>query len=212
MPMSPTDREEHNRQVRQKILDAARALLLAEGVEGFSMRKLASRIGYTATGIYHHFADKDEVLRSLLDADFRAFRSALGRFGRVDDPIERIQRMGIEYVNFAERYPDHYRLVFMTPPATHMEGGLKRGDPSEDAYAFLSKSVAEAFAAGRFRSEFKDVDQLAQIIWASVHGLVSLHIAKGNDPWVPWRPLQATFRLMSVALFRGLLAKNEKHI
>lgn len=208
--MSPTDREEHNRQVRQKTLDAARALLLAEGVDGFSMRKLAARIGYTATGIYHHFADKQEVLRALLDADFKAFRTAIGRIGRVDDPIERIQRIGLEYVNFAEKHPDHYRLVFMTPPATHMEGALKRGDPSEDAYAFFSKSVAEGLAAGRFRSEFKDVDELAQIIWAGVHGLVSLHIAKGNDPWVPWRPLKPTFRRMSDALFRGLLADGEK--
>ena len=207
--MSPTDREEHNRQVCQKILDAARALLLAEGVEGFSMRKLAARIGYTATGIYHHFADKQSVLRALLDADFKAFRNALGRIGRVDDPIERIQKMGMEYVDFAEKFPDHYRLVFMTPPATHIEGTLKRGDPSEDAYAFVSKTVAEAHTAGRFRPEFKDVDELAQIIWAGVHGLVSLHIAKGNDPWVPWRPLKPTFRRMSDALFRGLLAEKQ---
>jgi AcrR family transcriptional regulator len=207
--MSPVDREEHNRQVKQKILSAARALLLSEGIDGFSMRKLAARIGYTATGIYHHFADKQEVLQALLDADFTAFRNALGRIGRVDDPIERIQRMGREYVNFAEKYPDHYRLVFMTPPTTHMEGGLKRGDPSEDAYAFVSKSVAEALQAGRFRPEYKDVDELAQIIWAGVHGLVSLHIAKGKDPWVPWRPLKPTFARLSDALFRGLLKPED---
>jgi AcrR family transcriptional regulator len=206
----PADREAHNRQVRQKILDAARALLLADGVDGFSMRKLAARIGYTATGIYHHFADKQAVLRALLDADFRAFRKALGRIGRVDDPVERIQRMGPEYIDFATRYPDHYRLVFMTPPTTVTETAITPGDPAEDAYAFVRQTVAEGLAAGRFRPEYADADELAQIIWGAIHGLVSLHIAKGNDPWVPWRPLEPTFRRMSDALFRGLLAEGRE--
>lgn len=202
--MNTADREDHNRQVKQKILDAARELLLADGVDGFSMRKLATRIGYTATGIYHHFADKQEVLRALMDADFKAFRAGLGRIGRVDDPIERIRKMGVAYVEFAADHPDHYRLLFMTPAVDHGGGEVACGDPAQDAYAFLREAVAEGIAAGRFRPEFKDADELSQVIWAGVHGLVSLHIAKGNDPWVPWKPLRAASRRMNDALLRGL--------
>lgn len=204
MNTNTIDREEHNRQVKRKILDAARALLVADGVDGFSMRKLAAKIGYTATGIYHHFADKQDVLRALMDADFKAFRAGLGRIGRVDDPVERIKKMGIAYVEFAADHPDHYRLLFMTPVADHGDGEVVRGDPAEDAYAFLREAVSEGMAAGRFRPEFRDADELSQIIWAGVHGLVSLHIAKGGDPWVPWKPLKPAFRRMSDALFLGL--------
>jgi AcrR family transcriptional regulator len=204
--MNILDREEHNRQVKRKILDAARELLLADGVDGFSMRKLGAKIGYTATGIYHHFADKQDVLKALMDADFKAFRAGLGRIGKVDDPIERIRKMGIAYVDFAADHTDHYRLLFMSPPVEHAEGEVVRGDPAQDAYAFLRESVAEGLAAGRFRPEFKDADELSQIIWGGVHGLVSLHIAKGNDPWVPWKPLKAAFRRMNDALIRGLTA------
>lgn len=203
-PMQPVDREEHNRAVKQRILDAARDQLLADGVDGFSMRKLAARIGYTATGIYHHFADKRDVLRALMDADFRAFRAGLGKIGEVDDPVERIQKMGMAYIDFATAHPSHYRLLFMTPVAEHAEGEITRGDPAEDAYAFLREAVAAGIAGGRFRPEFRDADELSQIIWAGVHGLVSLHIAKGNDPWVPWSPIRPAFRRMQEALLRGL--------
>lgn len=206
--MNAVDREDHNRAVKQKILDAARDLLLADGVEGFSMRKLAARVGYTATGIYHHFADKRAVLTALMDADFKAFRAGLGRIGRVDDPVERIQKMGMAYVEFATANPAHYRLLFMTPPAVHPEGAIARGDPAEDAYAFLREAVAAGIAGGRFRPEFRDADELSQIIWAGVHGLVSLHIAKGHDPWVPWKPIRPAFRRMQEALLRGLVAKG----
>lgn len=202
--MHAIDREDHNREVKRKILDAARDLLLAEGVDGFSMRKLATKIGYTATGIYHHFKDKQDLLRALMDADFLAFRAGLGRIGKVDDPIERIRKMGNAYVEFAADHPDHYRLLFMTPVVDHCDGEIVRGDPAQDAYAFLRETVEEAIAAGRFRPELRDADELSQIIWAGVHGLVSLHIAKGHDPWVPWKPLKAVFRRMNEALIRGL--------
>ncbi|MDX2037769.1 MAG: TetR/AcrR family transcriptional regulator [Isosphaeraceae bacterium] len=202
--MHAVDREEHNREVKRKILDAAREVLLADGVDGFSMRKLGAKIGYTATGIYHHFADKQGVLKALLDADFKAFRAGLGRIGKIDDPIERLRKMGIAYVEFASAHQDHYRLLFMTPQLKQVDGEITCGDPAEDAYAFLRETVTEALAAGAFRPEFKDADELSQIIWGGVHGLVSLHIAKANDPWVPWKPLKATFRRMNDALIRGL--------
>ncbi len=202
-----TDRDEHNRQVKQKILDAARELLLAGGVEGFSMRKLAAKIGYTATGIYHHFPNKQAVLQALINTDFKAFRASLGKIGQVDDPIDRIRKMAIAYVEFAMEFPDHYRLLFMTPPAV-AEHEIKVGDPAEDAYAFLRLTVEEGLAAGRFRAEFTDADELSQIIWSCVHGLVALHIAKRTDPWVPWRPLAATTDRMCDALLRGLKAED----
>jgi len=209
MRTSNTDRSEaHNAEVKKKILDASRALLLADGLDGFSMRKLAARIGYTATGIYHHFPDKQDVLRALMDADFKAFRAGLGRIGKVDDPVERIRRMGMAYVEFASEHPDHYRLLFMTPQLKHSDKEIARGDPAEDAYAFLRGAVAEGLAAGRFRPEFRDADELSQIIWAGVHGLVSLHIAKGSDDWVPWKPIRPAFRRMNEALIRGLTTND----
>jgi AcrR family transcriptional regulator len=208
--MQPADRDDHNREVKRRILDAARELLLAAGVDGFSMRKLGAKIGYTATGIYHHFPDKRAVLTALLDADFKAFRAGLGRIGRVDDPIERLRKMGLAYVEFAAEHRDHYRLMFMTSslPCAD-ESRIARGDPAEDAYAFLRQAVAEGLAARRFRPEFRDADELAQVIWAGVHGLVSLHIAKGNDDWVPWKALRPAFRKMNDALIRGVTAANE---
>jgi AcrR family transcriptional regulator len=203
--MHTIDREEHNREVKKKILAAARELLIASGVDGFSMRKLGAKIGYTATGIYHHYTSKQDVLKALMEADFKAFRSGLGRIGNVQDPIERIRKMGVAYVDFAVDHPDHYRLLFMTPILANSDyASVTRGDPAEDAYAFLREAVAEALDGGRFRPEFKSADELSQIIWGGVHGLVSLHIAKGNDNWVPWKPIRPVFKRMNDALLRGL--------
>jgi hypothetical protein len=79
------------------------------------------------------------------------------------------------------------------------------GDPSEDAYAFLRETCAETIAAGRLRPEFQDAEEVAQMAWAAMHGVVALHIAKGDDQAIPWRDARETAAHACAALMRGLL-------
>jgi len=51
---------------------------------------------------------------------------------------------------------------------------------------------------------------LAQLFMSGTHGIVSLHIARGKDPWVHWRPVRQTARLMVEALIRGLTVPDSQ--
>lgn len=207
MAAADQGRGERKAQTRARILEAARELLLAEGAEGFSMRKLAARIGYTATAIYFHFPDKDALLVELVDQQFMTFRRAFDRFQGEPDPIQRLRKMGIGYLEFALRHPDHYRFMFLNPSLKSLPRGesIERGNPAEDGYAYLKTTLAEAIRAGLLRSEYHDADQAAQIIWAAVHGLAALHIVKGEDPWIDWCPPRPTVRLLVDAVLNGML-------
>ena len=59
--------------------------------------------------------------------------------------------------------------------------------------------------AGRFRDDCDDPDMVAQVLWSGVHGLVSLHLTKGDDPCLSFRPVKVTARLLVDATIRGLL-------
>ena len=98
-------------------------------------------------------------------------------------------------------------LMFMTPgPAlTPEDVALERGNPEQDAYAFLRQTVAEAMAAGRFRADLEDAELVAQTLWAGTHGVAALEIAKRADGWVPWSPIEARVETMVDALLRGLV-------
>jgi AcrR family transcriptional regulator len=199
-------RQKEREAVRTKILDAARELFATQGFEAVSMRKIAERIDYTATAIYTHFKDKEALLNELCDTDFRSLRMAFARIGKIADPIERLRALGEAYVGFAASHPNHYRLMFLTvhPERDPSESQIAHGDPDEDAYAFLKSIVAEAIATGLFREEFRDADQVAQIIWANVHGLVALHLTKGKKEWFEFRPLKDSARLGFEITMRGL--------
>src|SRR6476659_4536510 len=114
--MGSTERREREREeIRARILDAARELFISEGYDAVTMRKIAQRIEYTPTAIYFHFKDKAALLRELCGVDFLALQKKLLGLEKVNDPIEKLQRLGQAYIEFALEHPNHYRLMFMTP-------------------------------------------------------------------------------------------------
>jgi TetR/AcrR family transcriptional regulator, tetracycline repressor protein len=52
---------------RERVLDVAMAIVEAEGVEGLSMRALATKLGVAVTAIYWHVGNKDELLAALVE-------------------------------------------------------------------------------------------------------------------------------------------------
>ena len=193
-------------ETRQRIVDAAREMFVRVGYEATTMRAIANRIGYTPTAIYHHFPGKEALLTELCAQDFKALAAAFQRVGRIDDPLERLRRTGAAYVEFALTHPMQYQLMFMTrrPPLEGLRMGL--GDPKEDAYAFLRETCQALVASGQLRPELRDADEVAQMCWSSLHGLMSLHIVHHDmDSAVELREPRATAARMSDALVRGML-------
>lgn len=207
--MGSTERRTREReQTKSRILDAAREMFVQDGIESVTMREIAKRIEYTPTAIYHHFRDKQALIEELCLIDFRSLAQAFQRIDRIEDPLERLRRIGLAYVDYALDHPSHYRFMFMTPkpqlPASSL--GISDGDPNSHAYGVLRSTVAEGIAAGCFRPEFTDADELAQVLWAGVHGLVSLHIVKGGKgEHIDWREPRETARAMLDVLRRGML-------
>jgi AcrR family transcriptional regulator len=206
--MGTAERRQRERAgTRDRILDAARDMFVSVGYEATTMRAIAERIEYTPTAIYHHFRNKEALFTELCAQDFHALGQAFRRIERIEDPVARIERIGAAYVDFALEYPMHYRLMFMTPrpPIAREQYAEHTGDPGETAYAFLRDTVTEAILSGRFRPEFQDPDELAKMLWAVVHGIVSIRIAKEHDGWIEFTDTRATAARLRDVIMRGLV-------
>lgn len=204
-------RERQKAETRQAILDAARELFVADGVDATTMRAIAAKIGYTPTAIYHHFKDKDALIMELCVADFRALGSALYSIGRIDDPAERMRRMAMAYADFALANASQYRFMFMTEHGHSFDEEAENIEkaPEEDAYAFLLGSVEEGIQRGVFRAEFDEPHTLAQTFWSGIHGVISLWFTHQNNSYINLRdPHQAVERICTV-LMRGTLRNPE---
>ena len=209
-----TRREREKEEIQRRILDAAREILVSEGPEAVTMRRIAERIEYTPTALYFHFRDKDELLRRLCVEDFGKLAARFQVLARVPDPVERLRMLGRAYVAFAVEHPHPYRFLFMTPaprvarPAGDDDSPADRRDPAQALYSFLLQSVTTAVETGRFHGNVTDPHLAAQTLWAGLHGAASLAIAMGDETRIEWRPVEGRAEAMVEGLLRGLQSET----
>ena len=207
--MGHEERRKRDQQaLRNRILDAARELFADLGYEAVTMRKIAEKIEYSPTTIYLHFSDKDALLRELCSADFLSLAACFRAIGEEPDPVARIKAIGRAYIEFAQAHPNHYRLMFMTPhpPVSEEDRRITKGNLDEDAWAILVAAVADAQREGLIRFDAGEASAVAQVFFSGVHGVMALHLAKANDPWIGWTPLREASERMMATLIRGFSA------
>src|SRR5215471_14601983 len=115
--MAVKDRRARQRRLlRQQILDAARELLVRDGYERLSMRRVAERIEYSPTAIYLHFKDKQELVFSLCEETFSILVRMLESAGKqFKDPLVRLKNGLRCYIDFGLTHPQHYVATFVVP-------------------------------------------------------------------------------------------------
>ena len=201
-------RQRERTEVREKILDAALEFFAKEGSEGVTMRALADAIEYSPPVIYAHFRDKEAIIQELCNRQLRGLAKMFAEFAHLD-PIERLRRIGYVYVDFAVDHPSHFRFMFLTThPVEPDMDEAETNDPQTHAYAFLRQTVRDAIAADLLRPEYSDAEEVAQMCWASAHGLVALQNIKGTDTWIDWRDARKSAHKLIDATMNGLVKSD----
>jgi AcrR family transcriptional regulator len=159
---------------------------MSEGYDRVTMRRIADAIEYSATTIYHHFEDKDDLVNALCHEEFSQLLSALDPRDRAGDPVQRIRQIGAAYARFGLENPNHYRFMFMSKAALGEDH--RPTEPGLQSFALLRDAVARAIESGAFVDG--DPDTVAQVLWASIHGAVALLItySPSQFPGAPAAP------------------------
>jgi len=116
--MGIAERKNRQRQaLRERILDAARRIVIREGFGALSMRKIAEAIEYSPASLYLHFASRDEIARALCEEGYAQLLDTFVPLARIAEPAARLKAIGRAYVGFGVEHPQTYRLIFMEDPS-----------------------------------------------------------------------------------------------
>jgi AcrR family transcriptional regulator len=220
--------ERKNRQkqaLRERILDAARRIVVREGFAALSMRKIADAIEYSPATLYLHFASRDEIAQALCAEGYAQLLETFVPLAQIADPAERLKALGRAYVAFGVAHPETYRLIFMEDPSytgAALGGGAAPAasraaadmpladesgaplaaeeDPGGAALRIMIGALDELKAARRLPATV-DVAVWAEAFWATMHGIVALNL---TCPVFPGAPLET---VVSVALDAWLGAR-----
>lgn len=178
-------RARQKRYLRQEILDAASELFVRDGYENVSMRRIADKIEYSPTTIYIYFKDKGDLLEQVCKETFGGLVQLLTKImDQPGDPIDRLKKGLLAYIEFGLENPHQYRATFMMPiPEGFDRTKYQQEDsPGMQAFSFLIRGVTDCVKAGKLPA--LNVELASQTLWAGIHGITSLLITKSWFPWV----------------------------
>jgi len=79
---------------RQRILDAARVVFAEKGVFGASIEDICEQAGFTRGAVYSNFADKDDILRAVIEREQETLLAGITEsFPIVDEEIAAAQTL-----------------------------------------------------------------------------------------------------------------------
>lgn len=191
--------------LREEILDVARTLFVKEGYESVSIRKIADKIEYATGTIYLYFRDKAEILDRICE---ETFAKLVARMQAIENdtaaPLDKLRRGLRTYIQFGLDNPNHYIVTFIQAKVNH-EAQTVFQTAGQKAFACLRKGVQECVDAGEMLTN--DTDELAQTLWAGIHGLTSVLITCTGFPFVEQNRL---IDRMVHTLIEGVRRRPEK--
>jgi AcrR family transcriptional regulator len=201
--MSTTVRQRNRRgegeRLRQALLDAASELLAeSPDVERLSVRAITARAGVTATALYLHFSDKDDLARAVKKRCFGELANALqSGYAEADgDPPAQLRALARAYLHYASENPGHYAMMFHSAKS----GQGPASTPAEDIRAAgLETFSLLVQAITNCGLHTQSAHEHATVLWLALHGRAAI------QQTMPWFPLPAEDRF--IELIVGAIGK-----
>lgn len=198
----------HHGNLRAVLVEQGLAMVEAGDAGALSLREVARRSRVSAAAVYRHFADRRALLAAIAAEGFAAlnaaFEQALAALAG-DDPLARLQALGVAYVEFALHHPGLYRLMFggeVAPPT---------GDPrlaAEGGSAYRALEAAVAACCGSTASASM-VTAAAVAAWSMVHGFAMLRL-DGQLAGTPRDSLPDTGAVLANLIPKTWIVNDEK--
>jgi AcrR family transcriptional regulator len=169
--------------MRDKILDAAVKLIIEEGFKKLSMRKIASRLGVTATNLYYYFANKDEINVMIRVRGFHIlYDKLLAAYNKYNSPADRHRAMAWAFVDFGITYPDYYDIMYnLRLPKSKNYVGTKLEKASSDERKRSTRThqltidVLAEMMGKKIENQEEYLQYLAIRVWSDAHGIISIY-------------------------------------
>lgn len=165
----------HHRALRETLIETGIQMIIEEGVDQFSLRKLAARCHVSHTAPYKHFKNKEALLEEMIDYVMQDFSNEILRVAQASPKELCALEIGKRYVTYMLEHRDYFQLLFL--------GNKKSIVTIEDSKFVYEKghpfgTFAEV-ATEILRDVIKDEQKRNHIIlhcWSTVHGLTHLMI------------------------------------
>jgi len=152
---------------KDRILVESIKIITEQGIQGFSLRKLASRLGIKAPSLYEHYKNKSAILDALREYGAQKLSDRLLAIQETD-VWALIQQQGMAYLDFAKEEDQLFQLFFFQMESTRPN--LQTLPTPNSPYLLLLRAFAQAVPG----CPQETLEELVLGYWSLLHGLVVL--------------------------------------
>lgn len=167
----------YDSELRERLVQSAAAAIAEAGVETLSLRSVATAAGTSTNAVYTLIGSKQDLIDAVVAYAVSSFSEAQSSISWSDSPLDDLSELGRAYRLWALAEPALYQIMFggrtKMAFATDFDS-LGRG------LGAITEGVERAYAAG-YVTDLDNVNEVATILWSTVHGYVSLEIAQWDE-------------------------------
>ncbi len=190
MPRTPAS-EEQKAVIRSKIRKAAIDVYRREGLANITARAIAVQASVSVGTIYAYFGSLPELMQSLWERPVEQFEDRLrSTSAKQQSSVAKIEALLLEYLKFAQENPELYRASFLFVRPTSAPSPTKRELESSAFITLLVDAIADGQGNGVIRKD--DPILMAQLLWASLHGVIALPVNIDRFKWHSDEQLQVS--------------------
>lgn len=173
--MSIRERKEREKNQRQElILNAANEIITVEGVGQLSIRKIANKIEYSPSVIYHYFRDKEDIINHLMQRSYQKIIKALASAQALaSEPREKIREMNRNYIDLALEMSEQYLAIMLNKSPSILEHTsilVPDAAKKRAALEILCQNIKELYPNQSVDDSL--IELTAQTIWTATFGLI----------------------------------------
>jgi AcrR family transcriptional regulator len=170
------DKPYHHGNLKHQLIESGIELINEEGLNGFSLRKVAAKCHVSNAAPYSHFKNRDDLIGAMSNHVTEHFMEKLYASirGR-EDSSEAIILLGNAYIDFFTENPQYFQFLFY-----HSGIKIDLDQESPDDYPPYALFRATAYRLFHRQSLPEEVyrEKMAAL-WSVVHGIASLLSTKG---------------------------------
>ncbi|OUR89813.1 hypothetical protein A9Q81_20855 [Gammaproteobacteria bacterium 42_54_T18] len=159
---------------KDTILACARDQYLSDGYKGLSMRKIAQKAGISATAIYRHFADKEELFHHVVKKGFGTYTQYLTPALKESTAEKRFMKTLENALAFVLDQPKYFELIFVKSETKDELANFNdlRTD-SKISFNFYTARIEECMEEGFLKED--NAGELSVLLLSAYIGFFSLY-------------------------------------
>lgn len=176
-------RDREIQELRGKIISQSWKIIMDEGWQSLSIRKIAEAIEYSVPVIYKHFENKEAIIEYFSKEGFLLLSSEISLATISDtDATLKLKNVAYAYWKFASKHTQHYRIMFgLGIPACET---INSSTEMQEASNHMLQAIEDVLSEVANISADKHLK--LKTFWSTLHGFIAIGLLSNNT--IPTEP------------------------